>query len=151
MRKHPVRDCGALKLAEDKLEREFVLMNGDTYLALDYQKLIAYFQQCPGLGVITVCDNAAMPAAANITISPSGLVCGYDKHNAQGMTHLDAGVMVFKKGLLAFIPQTALCSLEEEVFPKLIEEEKLYAFAVHERFYDMGDFTELEALRRLLQ
>ena len=34
---------GALKNAEQKLQEWFVLVNGDTYLAIDYQKLVQDF------------------------------------------------------------------------------------------------------------
>jgi NDP-sugar pyrophosphorylase family protein len=67
------------------------------------------------------------------------------------MTHVDAGVMVFKKDILNLIPKGRLYSLEEEVYKKLIEAGTLKAFVTDQRFYDMGNPEGLEIIEGILQ
>ena len=67
------------------------------------------------------------------------------------MTHVDAGVMVLKKSIIDFISLGKVCSLEEEIYPKLIELKQLYSFPVCQRYYDMGSFERLEAIKEVLK
>lgn len=41
----PIGTGGALKNAKEKLTEEFLLLNGDTFLDIDYQDLISYFHK----------------------------------------------------------------------------------------------------------
>ena len=86
----------------------------------------------------------------NIAIGKLGLVAAYNKKDSRGMTHVDAGVMVFKKEVLNLIPKCQICSLEEEIFHKLIKEKQLIAFPTDQRFYDMGNLEGLKLIKEIL-
>lgn len=146
----PLGTGGALKNAENKLSDEFLLLNGDTYLPIDYGKLVEYFHQADKIGLITVYNNSEKIAANNIAIGVSNLVVNYDKKDSRGMTHVDAGTMVFKKELLSLIPEK-IFSLEENMFYALIKRKELAAFVCEQRFYDMGSFKELEVIKGVLR
>lgn len=148
---NPLGTGGALKNAEEKLAEKFLLLNGDTFLPMDYEKLMEYFHQCGKIGVITVYDNSEKIASNNIALAKSNVVVGYNKKDFQGMTHVDAGAMLFKKEVLNFIPKAQVCSLEEEIFPMLIEKKELISYPTSQRFYDMGDFKELEVIKEVLR
>lgn len=148
--KIPLGTGGALKNAENKLSDEFLLLNGDTFLPIDYYKLVEYFHHSNKIGVITIYNNSKKVASNNIAIGVSNLVVNYDKKDSRGMTHVDAGTMVFKKELLNFIPDQT-CSLEEITFYELIKRKELAAFVCKQRFYDMGSFKELDAIKEVLR
>lgn len=147
----PLGTGGALKNAEGKLAHEFLLLNGDTFLPIDYGELVNYFHQCGKIGMITVYDNSERIVPNNIAIGESNLVKDYSKKDSRMMTHVDAGAMVFKKDILAFIPKGRPCSLEEEIFHQLIKMKELIAFPTSQRFYDMGNFKELKIIRGVLK
>ena len=149
--KSPLGTGGALKNAENKLAKEFCLLNGDSFLPMDYRKLIRYFYKYNKTGVITVYDNPERVAPNNISIEESNLVIDYNKKKSVGMTHVDAGVMVFKKDLLEFIPKSKVCSLEEEIFHKLIKKKQLLAFPTNKRFYDIGSQEGLRIIEEVLR
>ena len=148
---NPLGTGGALKNAEDKLKENFLLLNGDTFLPVDYGKLIEYFYQCGKIGVVTVYTNSDNIVPNNIAVSKSNIVVDYNKHSSKEMTHVDAGASVFSKNVLDLIPENQVCSLEEEIFPKLIKDKELLAFPISQRFYDMGDFTGLEKIKQILK
>lgn len=143
--------AGALKNAEGKLRNVFLLLYGDTYLSIDYKKLIDYFYQFKKTGVITVYNNLDKIAPNNVKINESNLVIDYNKNNDKNMNCLDAGLMIFKKEIVAFIERNKKTSLEEEIFPKLIEVKELIAYPVNQRFYDMGSFKGLGLLEEKLK
>jgi NDP-sugar pyrophosphorylase family protein len=142
---------GALKNARDKLAGEFLLLNGDTFLPMFYPELIYRFHCSGKTGVLTVYGNPDGIAPNNIAVGEAGLVTGYDREDPSRMTHLDAGAMVFKKSLLELIPSGKVCSLEGEIFRKLISRAELAAFVTSQRFYDMGSLHGLELVKEVLR
>ncbi len=147
----PLGTGGALKNAGDKLSDEFLLLNGDTFLPIDYDAFIKYFKEFDKIGTITAYDNSEEIVPNNIAVGISNLVVNYNKKDSRGMTHVDAGVMVFKKELLNFIPEGQTSSLEENTFNELIKRKELAAFVTNQRFYDMGNFKELEVIKGVLR
>ena len=147
----PLGTGGALKNAENKLADDFMLMNGDTFLPIDYGELIKYFYQNNKFGSIVVYDNPEKIFSNNIAIDRLNLVIDYNKKCSVGMSHVDAGAMIFNKEILKFIPENRMCSLEEEIFFKLIKKEELVAYIIRNRFYDMGSFQELSNIKSVLK
>lgn len=143
--------AGALKNAKNKLNKEFLLLNGDTFLPLDYRKLIKYFKQCGAIGVVSAYGNLEKIVQNNIAIDKSSKIIKYNKKDPKGLDYVASGAMVFKKKLLDFIPNKQVCSLEEDIFGKLIEKRELKAFVSSQRFYDMGSFKGLRLLKDKLK
>jgi N-acetyl-alpha-D-muramate 1-phosphate uridylyltransferase len=141
---------GALKNASDKLDKEFLLLNGDTFLPIDYNALIMFARQNRKIGTMTVYDNADGKMINNTALGLSNRVVDYNKRNPVGMTHVDAGAIVFKKAVLDHITAVSTCSLEQEVFLKLIAQDEMVAFVTEQEFYDIGSFKGLEKLREKL-
>lgn len=147
----PMGTGGALKNAEGKLEKEFMVLNGDTFMAIDYIELVEYFHQSDKTGVITVYDNSEGIVPNNIAFGESNRVTDYSKRDSKRMTHVDAGVMVFKKDVVDLIPKGRVCSLEEEIFNRLIAKGELIAFPTSQRFYDIGSYKGMETIRGVLR
>ncbi len=147
----PLGTGGALKNAEDKLAEEVLLLNGDTFLPIEYGELIKYFYQYTKMGIIVVYNNSEDIVPNNIAIEESNFVFEYNKKDSKGMTHVDAGAIVFKKEVLNLIPNGQVSSLEEEIFHKLIKIKELLAFPTRKRFYDIGNFEEIEVIERVLR
>ena len=142
---------GALKNARDKLAEEFLLLNGDTLLPIDYRGLIESFHRYNKIGTVAVFSDPKRIIANNIAVGQSNLVIDYNKKDSVGMTHVDAGVMVFKKNVLDMIPEARVCSLEKEVFHKLIGMKQLSVLPINQRFYDMGSLEGLRLLEEVLR
>jgi NDP-sugar pyrophosphorylase family protein len=142
---------GALKKAEEKLKSEFLLLNGDTYLQINYRDLINYFYQVKKMGVITVYNNLDHIAPNNVRVDENNVVTDYNKKCDNNMNYLDAGIVVFNKDAINFIKNNKGISLEEEVFPELIKINELIAYPVNQRFYDMGSLQGLRLLEENLK
>jgi NDP-sugar pyrophosphorylase family protein len=84
--------------------------------------------------------------ATNLAVDLDHRVTAYRKRNAVGLTHIDAGVVLFRKELLVHIPRGRFCSLEEEIFPKLIQSGGMQAAVTSEPFYDEGTAAGLDRL-----
>lgn len=142
----PLGTGGALKNAAAMLEEEFLLLNGDTYLAIDYAGLAKAFHASKAMAMIVAYENSDARVPSNLALSADASVATYRKHDARGLTHVDAGVIALRREVLDEIPLGRKCSLEEEIFPKLIERGQMKAWVTKEPFYDMGSPAGLEAL-----
>ena len=147
----PLGTAGALKLASAQLEDQFLLLNGDTYLAIDYREMMKRFSEQDGTcGMMAVYANPDGIAPNNVEVSGQGMVVRYDKTRSEGLTHVDAGAYVFRKRILDLIPSDAVASLEEDVFPQLASRDDLAAYPVQERYYDIGTFERLAVAKKAI-
>ena len=146
----PLGTGGALRIAAAMLDEEFLLLNGDTYLDIDYAALADAFRKSTAMAMIVAYENTDVPVPSNLALSPDGNVTMYRKRDPHGLTHVDAGVIALRREVLAEIPAGCKCSLEEEIFPKLIERGQMEAWVTTEPFYDMGSPAGLEALAKRL-
>lgn len=143
---------GALKKAKKFLQKDFILLYGDSYLPIDYTQLVNSWSSCSSLGLVVCYDNKEGIAANNIYLDGEGFIREYNKsHPNKRMNCLEAGVIVFKKEVLETIADNRVISLEEEIFPLLIKQGKLRGYLTSQRFYDIGTPQGLEEMKGLLQ
>ncbi|MDD5111131.1 MAG: sugar phosphate nucleotidyltransferase [Candidatus Altiarchaeota archaeon] len=147
----PLGTGGALRKAKRWLDDSFITVYGDTYVPIDYRRLAAYHSKKGRMGTATIYDNSKHIAVNNMRLGKDGLIAAYDKKNPEGMEGLDAGVCVFNKSVLKFIPEGRKVSLEMEVFPQLIARHELAGFKTSKRFYDMGTPERLRETREKLK
>jgi NDP-sugar pyrophosphorylase family protein len=147
----PLGTAGALKYAERLLENNFLLLNGDTFINMDYQNLISFFDTQKKLGVLVVFENKPKIITNNIQINSNKEVIDYNKKEEKATANcVDAGAQVFNKNILELIPLGRKVSLEEEIWPILIKMGELYSYPIAEKFYDMGTNERINILEEFL-
>jgi mannose-1-phosphate guanylyltransferase len=149
--KEPLGTGGALKNAQEKLKDEFILFNGDTLMPIDNEMFIREFHKTYVSAMVAAYENHDHVANNNLRLTGDNFVAEYDKKNHDNKTHVDAGVMILRKEILQYIPLDAVCSLEEEIYPKLIAQKAFKAMPTGVRFYDMGSFPGLEKIKDVLK
>ncbi|MFC1511177.1 NDP-sugar synthase [Candidatus Margulisiibacteriota bacterium] len=156
---------GALKLAVDQLADEFFVVNGDTYLPIDYSKVYDKFASAAKTGLLVLYNNQEKIAEPNISVGPADNVTAYvkkeelkqgdrkivpQKNKQAPCKYVDAGVQVFSKSVLDLIPDRAFVSLEVDIFPELIARNDLTAYVTDQRYYDLGTPERLEFIKQVL-
>lgn len=139
---------GALKLAEPILEDVFMVINGDTYLDIDYAGLYNDFTSGGYKGMIVArpcCDGER----SDLEIDADMSVASYDKKSRANLGYVNAGVLAFRKEIIAIIEKDRPVSLEEEVSPELARRKEMRAFVAHEPFYDIGTSDNLTTFGKL--
>jgi NDP-sugar pyrophosphorylase family protein len=151
---HPLGTAGAVKLAERYLSSfsDFLVMNGDSFLELDFQEFIRFHRQCGGLITIAVrkVENAAR--YGTVQVDKCGRVVGFtEKNGIQAEGLINGGVYAFNRAVLQHISNGPV-SLERDIFPRLIEH-GVYAFEQLGMFIDIGtpeDYTRAQEQRERL-
>jgi len=148
--KEPLGTAGALKNAEPFLDKEFFVMNGDSYLILDYRQIITFFRKRKKEGLMVVYKNYNRYDKSNVIID-NDLVKLYNrKLTHPEIIYIDAGLWVFRKKVLKFIPNNTK-SMLDELFVKLIDRRELLAFETPQRFYEIGSIKGLKEFKEFLE
>jgi mannose-1-phosphate guanylyltransferase len=145
--------AGAIKLAQALLDERFFIINGDTYLPIDYGKVEASFVEAGKKALMVVCDNGSgRGVKGNVELGADSMVVRYDKRSSDpGLKYVDAGVLALRREELDRIEGGQPISLEAGLYPKLIREMELVSYVTAVRFYDIGAPEQLEMFGKYLR
>lgn len=138
-------DTGARILnAKNKIEDVFLLMYCDNYCPVDFECLVKDFNDNDALLQVSVYKNADLYTKNNMKISEDGLVEIYDKKRvAEDLQGVDIGYAIIDKRVLELMPPVN-DNFEKNVYPRLIEQKKMYATVTEHRYYSVGSFERIE-------
>jgi len=151
----PLGTAGAVKLAARHLEgvADFVVMNGDSFLEMDFCELTRFHRQHGGLVSLAV---RRVPNAARYgTVWMDGSYRVLDFHEKRGIQEsglINAGIYIFSRDVLERIPDGP-SSLEKDIFPRLLED-GIFGSLQHGTFVDIGtpeDYARAQASCRNLE
>ncbi len=150
----PLGTGGALRCAERFFDDTALVVNGDTYLATDYQAIAAQHAQQPGaIGAIVVTEVADAGQSGQVILDEGLRIVAF-REKATDVRHglVNTGVYIFEPRILDYIPAGEKVSLEREVFPALLAGgERLRGFPVGESFIDMGTPAGYQRLEEILR
>jgi NDP-sugar pyrophosphorylase family protein len=140
---------GAIKRALPLLGNEFFVLYGDSYLPIEFGPVADFFRRSGKLGCMTVFRNEDKFDTSNV-VYRAGQVIAYDKkRKLPEMHYIDYGLNVFKAAAFDPFPTDAPFDLAD-VLVKLVHENQLAGYEVHERFYEIGSPAGLAELEKLL-
>lgn len=142
--------AGALKKAEALLDDPFFTMFGDSFVSLDFSRVMSYFCSRNKLALMTVYQNRDRYDRSNTEVEGNLVKKFSKKEKTNDMVYVEYGVDVFRKEILNMIPAGEFYSLDD-FFPCLIEQQELLAFEVYERFYEIGSLQGLKEFQLLIK
>ncbi|MBT3362713.1 MAG: NTP transferase domain-containing protein [Chloroflexi bacterium] len=142
---------GAIKNAQNLLDDHFLILNGDTYLPIDYTEVNNIFLKYGKKAVIVVYNNTDTTGVSNnVMVDQQLKVVAYDKENPQNLKYVDAGAIILKKEVLDYVPANQPTSLEN-IYQMLIKEGELMAYVTEQRFYDVGTPRQQEDFSKYME
>jgi NDP-sugar pyrophosphorylase family protein len=140
---------GAVRRALPLLGERFLVINGDTYLPIDYAAATASWRASGLPALMGVLHNEGRHEASNARYA-EGLVVAYDKRAARGdMDWVDCGLGGFEAGTIESFGRGE--RELPELFARLARERQLCGFAATQRYYEIGTpaaLLETEAFLR---
>jgi NDP-sugar pyrophosphorylase family protein len=141
---------GALKRALPKLGERFVVIYGDSYMPVDYARVVEAFVVSGKPALMTVFENKGRWDASNVWFE-AGEIRRYDKKlRTSEMRHIDYGIAVLNAAVLAPFPDDAPFDLAD-VYSRLVSQRQMTAYEVKQRFYEIGSPEGLAELDSLLR
>jgi NDP-sugar pyrophosphorylase family protein len=144
---------GALKLAERFFTARALVLNGDTFFAADYPRLLEHHrverERHGVLATLALARAADAGRYGNVLLDGTGrFLAGFREKEAAGggSSWLSAGAYVLERDLLDRIPEGEPCSLECQVFPGALKAgRRLAAWTCSDPFFDIGTPDGLRA------
>ncbi len=136
---HPLGTAGAVKLAQRYLRDapDFLVMNGDSFLEIDFRQLIQFHQAHGGLVSMAVSRVQNATRYGTVEVDAGSRVVGFaEKTGRDSPGLINAGVYVFNRRVFEHIPDGP-ASLERDVFPHVLDH-GMYALEQHGMFIDIG-------------
>jgi NDP-sugar pyrophosphorylase family protein len=146
----PMGTAGALKLAAPSLQNSsyFIVMNGDSFLEIDLERLLSFHKAKGGPITIAVVRVPNTSRYGTVVVGSDQRVTGFEEKTGREVPGLiNAGIYVIDRDLLRHISDGP-GSLERDVFPKWLER-NIFAFESAGVFIDIGtpeDYAKAQAI-----
>jgi mannose-1-phosphate guanylyltransferase/mannose-1-phosphate guanylyltransferase/phosphomannomutase len=137
--------AGAIKKAGESLSDDFIFIYGDELYFFDFKALIDAHERNKAFATIVLkrSDNPQAGEIAEIDPVTKKILKWsarpHDIHEFRENAYVNAGLYVFSKKILDFIPDNTPLRLDIQVLPELIARgEKIYGFPTDENILDIG-------------
>ena len=144
---------GAIKkiIKEERLDKVFFVMYGDSYLPIDYQKLFKFILKNSSKNLMCIKENKNPDHINNVILESSMKIKLYDKLNYDSqMSYIDYGLnLIEPKYYLKFSKNKIHFDLSEFHNYASIDR-MLDAFIIKEKFYEVGSLNGISELKKFL-
>tara|TARA_B100001057_G_scaffold472930_1_gene536760 strand:- start:10818 stop:12011 length:1194 start_codon:yes stop_codon:yes gene_type:complete len=136
---------GALYKAKKKLDKNFILCNGDTFFDINISDLIFEFFKRKKFVQIALKKSVSRKRYDTFSLKKDGQITEDidKKYNL-----INSGILVVSKEILPYLEKKG--SLEKKVFKKLIKIKKIFGKKYENEFLDMGVPSSLKKLPKFL-
>lgn len=137
--KTPLGTAGALKLAEQIVDKEYcMVMNGDSYTEFNAKSLFESGKQKNSSIMLLVKMVSDTTRFGTIQMNEQNEIVRFvEKGDNVGAGFINTGVYIMKTSALQNIPNKSPCSLEYDFFPFMIGK-NIYGYETEGRFIDIG-------------
>ena len=151
--KTPLGTGGALKNVENLLGTRFLVFNGDVISSINVDEMVKRHEDSGGIATLAVWEVEDPSAFGALDLREGGRIARFVEKPKEGEAPsklINAGVYVFERDVLRFIPDGKQVSMEREVFPKLIRK-GLYGYRFEGYWADAGTLKNyIRAMKMLL-
>jgi mannose-1-phosphate guanylyltransferase len=138
----PLGTGGAVKNAENMLDKSFFVINGDILTDIDLTAMIEFHRQRQAVATIATTPVDDPTAYGLIETDADGRITRFlEKPSWEEVTTnmVNAGIYILEPDILAKIPPGKKVSIERETFQQLLAQGKLmYAYPASAYWLDMG-------------
>lgn len=146
--KEPIGTAGAIINAMDKLENEFALVYGDSYLLVDFNSVYKKFK-ANLVNSMCISKTTFEDCPYNVN-AENGWISEYSKDTSNlQLSYIDYGLMFLRKSAISGYEKGKPSDLGE-IFKRLISEKQLAAIEVEEQFYEVGTPIGIKRLENFL-
>lgn len=141
---------GALINAFPMLHEEFMVLYGDSYLPTDYQKVVRAFGARRAPALMCVYRNENKWDRSNVRIEGDSVVFYSKKTGGEKLDYIDYGLSLYRKSVIEKYLNAALPLDLAQIQEELVARRQMEAYAVQERFYEIGQPAGLAELGEYL-
>jgi mannose-1-phosphate guanylyltransferase len=153
--KTPLGTGGPVKNAEKLLghSEPFLVLNGDIFADLNYTEILKAHRKNKALATIALCEVEDPTRYGVAELAENCRIKKFIEKPAKGTAptnRINAGIYVLNTEIFSYIPKGKKVSMEREIFPKLVEEGKLYGHVFQSLWMDIGKPQEYLQANKIL-
>ncbi len=135
----PLGTAGAVKNAEALIRSDpFLVANGDSFCPADLAGFYDFHLAKQGVMSMVVVESENRDDAGLVAIDDCRRIVGFEEKGPRVHGRcVNAGVYLFQREILSLIPPNTRCSLEHDLFPKLVGSGS-FAYVCREPLIDIG-------------
>jgi len=138
---------GALVKAKELLGTAFMVLYGDSYLPVNYEKISNHFVESNKLGLLTIMKNELNLEPSNV-VYKNGYVQKYDKNIfSEAMHYIDFGLSAFKLEAFDGYPVNETMDLSL-IHSGLATRHELLGYKVNRRYFEVGSFQGIQDFQK---
>jgi len=135
----PLGTGGAAALALPLLADPFVLWNGDTFSTVHWRRLLARHAMHRALVTIAVVRVPDARDFGFVALGKHDRVLAFEEKGATGPQWINGGAYAISHAALHDVTADKPCSLEREVFPRLVARKRgVFAYCARRPVFDIG-------------
>ncbi|MGD8500613.1 MAG: sugar phosphate nucleotidyltransferase [Phycisphaerales bacterium] len=145
----PLGTAGTVKNAEKLIQSDpFLVANGDSFCSVDLAEFYNFHSARQGLMSMVVLESDNTEDCGQVVLDDSQRIISFEEKKQKPRScHVNAGIYLFQKEVVSFIPEDTKFSLEHELFPELTKQ-SCYAFVSHGQLIDIGTPERYEWAKR---
>ena len=150
---NPLGTAGPVRLAKDLLEDEpFVVVNGDIVSDINLKLMIKSHTENDAKATVSLAKVPDARPYGTAEMNDSGRITKFEeKPNKRKSQAINAGVYVLDPSVIQLIPPAIPSSMENMIFPKLVQDGGIWGWKHTGYWYDIGTIPEyLRANKELL-
>lgn len=139
--KEPLGTAGALFYFKEILTEDFLLMNGDIIIDIDFHRFVKYHKEKGAIASLLTHPNSHPYDSALIDADETGKILKWTHKEEKRDTYknrVNAGVHILSTELLSLIDEPKKIDLDRDILKPLVETGRLYAYDSPEYVKDMG-------------
>lgn len=139
----PLGTAGSIKMIEDFLKKEFLVLYGDVFFDIFLEKALNFFRKKQGLGILFCHPNNHPFDSDLIELDSKGRILNFfSKPHAKNRFYpnmSNAGIYILRKEVLKYIKKNEFADFGKDIFPLIIKKnECLYGYNTSEYISDIG-------------
>lgn len=122
----------------------FLLMYCDNYCPVNFNKLVREYWKNDAHMQLTAYANKDGYTKDNLIIDEDGRILVYDKtRKTENLAGVDIGYAIINRSVMELVSSENE-NFEKQVYPKLVEEGKLFATVTEHRYYSVGSWERIK-------
>ena len=133
------------------LSERIVVLNGDTFCAVDYNDLLKKHTARGSVATLVVCRAPDRSDYGSVKMDRQSIVRNFAEKTSGGSGWINAGIYVLSLGAIEQFPPERPLSMERDILPNLASCGKLWAYRTSGPFFDIGTPERYAKARRELR
>jgi mannose-1-phosphate guanylyltransferase len=140
-----------LELAKNYLNSDFLFLPCDHWFDFDLRKLYEFHIAHNGLATLSIHARTSFDWKTSIVVLDGYRIVNYEEHPKKPKTHLVSVFIGFMKNdIFNYIPPGEVYwSLQQNLFPKLAKEEKLFGYPIAGNWVNVHTKEDVEKVKAL--